>query len=50
MSINESTLEDAALTWFRDLGYAIAHGPHLAPGEPAMIRDFRTVRCEGSLP
>jgi hypothetical protein len=35
MTFNESTVEDAALTWFGELGYAVAHGPHLAPGAPA---------------
>jgi type I restriction enzyme R subunit len=39
MTLNESTVEDATLTWFGDLGYVIAHGPHLAPGEPASERD-----------
>ena len=39
MTLNESTVEDAALTWFGDLGYDIAHGPDLAPGEPASERD-----------
>ncbi len=39
MSLNESIVEDAALTWFGELGYAIGHGPHLAPGEPAAERD-----------
>ena len=34
----ESVVEDAALTWFGELGYAIGHGPHLAPGEPAAER------------
>jgi len=29
----ESTVEDAALTWFHELGYAIVHGPEIAPGE-----------------
>ena len=33
--INESIVEDAALTWLGELGYAIVHGPHMAPGEPA---------------
>ena len=37
--LNESTVEDAALTWFGELGYAIGHGPHIAPGEPAAERD-----------
>ncbi len=36
---NESTVEDAALSWFGELGYAILHGPEIAPGEPAAERD-----------
>ena len=39
MSLNESIVEDAALEWFGELGYAVGHGPHLAPGEPATERD-----------
>ncbi len=35
MSLNESIVENAALEWFGELGYAVGHGPHLAPGEPA---------------
>ena len=38
MSLNESTVEHAALEWFGELGYAVGHGPHLAPGEPAAER------------
>ncbi len=38
MSLNESIVEDAALEWFAELGYAVGHGPHLAPGEPAAER------------
>ena len=38
MSLNESHVEDAALEWFGELGYAVAHGPHLAPREPAAER------------
>ena len=38
MSLNESHVEDAALAWFHDLGYAVVHGPHMAPGEPAAER------------
>ncbi|MCC6191707.1 MAG: type I restriction endonuclease subunit R [Anaerolineales bacterium] len=34
----ESVVEDAALDWLRDLGYAVAHGPEIAPGEPASER------------
>ena len=37
--LNESIVEDAALEWFGELGYAVGHGPHLAPGEPAADRD-----------
>lgn len=39
MFLNDSIVEDAALTWFRELGYRVGHGPHLAPGEPAAERD-----------
>ena len=38
MSLNESIVEDAALTWFGELGYGVGHGPNLAPGEPAAER------------
>jgi type I restriction enzyme R subunit len=38
-SFNESTVEDAALEWFGDLGYEVAHGPRIAPGEPEAERD-----------
>jgi len=27
---NESVVEEAALAWFGELGYAIGHGPDLA--------------------
>ncbi len=39
MSLKESIVEDAALAWFAELGYALGHGPQLAPGEPAAERD-----------
>ncbi len=39
MSLTESIVEDATLTWLRELGYAICHGPDIAPGEPAAERD-----------
>ena len=35
MSLTESIVEDAALEWFGELGYAVGHGPQFAPGEPA---------------
>ena len=27
MTLNESIVEDAALEWFLELGYAVGHGP-----------------------
>ena len=39
MSLNESTVEAAALAWFGELSYAVGHGPHIAPGEPAAEQD-----------
>ena len=39
MTLNESHVEDAALSWLAELGYAVGHGPHLAPGEPETERD-----------
>ena len=38
MTLNESIVEDAALEWFGELGYAIGHGPYIAPGEAAAER------------
>ena len=38
MTLNESIVEDAALTWFGELGYTVGHGPHIAPGEAAAER------------
>ena len=38
MPLNESTVETAALEWFGELGYAVGHGPDLAPGERAAER------------
>ena len=50
MTLNESTVEHAALSWFHELGYAIAAGPHLAPGEPAAEREsFADVVLVGRL-
>ena len=37
--LNESTVEEAALSWFDELGYGIGHGPEIAPGEPAAERE-----------
>lgn len=31
MSLTESVLENAALTWFGEMGYTVGLGPHRAP-------------------
>ena len=36
---NEATIEDAALDYFREIGFATAWGPNLAPGEPGQERE-----------
>ena len=40
ISLNESHVAEAALEWFGALGYAVGHGPQLAPDEPAAERDW----------
>ncbi len=37
--LNESAVEETALSWFADLGYEVAHGHDIAPGEPGAERD-----------
>jgi type I restriction enzyme R subunit len=39
VNFTESVVEEAALEWFGELGYSIAEGPKLAPGEPNAERD-----------
>ncbi|MBX3427118.1 MAG: type I restriction endonuclease subunit R [Pirellulales bacterium] len=39
MAFTESTIEEAVLEWAEELGYAILHGPEIAPDEPAAERD-----------
>jgi len=39
MNLNESIVEEAALGWFQELGYAVLPGPQLAPGEPTAERE-----------
>src|SRR6266567_4212735 len=49
-SLNESGVEEAALSWFTELDYAVAHAPHLAPGEiAAERRSFSDVVLVGRL-
>jgi type I restriction enzyme, R subunit len=43
----ESIVEDAALAWFGELGFAVLHGPEIAPGELAAER---TSLGDGLLP
>ena len=43
MSLNESIVEEAALEWFGELGYAIGHGPHMAPGAADLHRSKQLV-------
>jgi type I restriction enzyme, R subunit len=35
----ESTVEEATLSWFAELGYSVVHGPDIAPGELFSERD-----------
>ncbi len=50
MALNESHVEEAAIEWFKELGYAYAGGPGLAPGESASEREsFGSVVLEGRL-
>ncbi len=37
-NITESTVEDAALAWLKELGYTALNGPNIAPGEPKAER------------
>jgi type I restriction enzyme R subunit len=39
MNFSESVVEDAALAWLSELGFAILFGPEIAPGEPQAERD-----------
>lgn len=39
ITFTESIVEDAALDWLAELGYAIAHGQEIAPGEPRAERE-----------
>ncbi len=39
VAFTESVVEEAALAWLRELGYATLFGPEIAPGEPAAERE-----------
>ncbi|QNI70298.1 type I restriction endonuclease subunit R [Cyanobium sp. NS01] len=50
MTLNEAMVEEAALSWFQELGYVVLPGPQLAPGEPAAEREsFSDVVLVGRL-
>lgn len=50
MTLTESMVEEAALGWFQELGYAVLSGPQLAPGEPTAEREtFSDVVLVGRL-
>jgi len=38
VSLHESDVEEAALSWFGSLGYEVRHGPKIAPGDPKRIK------------
>jgi hypothetical protein len=40
MSLNESIVEDAALEWFGELGFAVGHGPQMAASD--LVSKWRT--------
>jgi len=49
-TFSESVVEEAALAWLEGLGYAIRHGPAIAPGEPLAERaDYGQVVLEDRL-
>jgi type I restriction enzyme R subunit len=39
MTVTEDTVEQAAIEWFQELGYAYLAGPSIAPGEAGAERD-----------
>jgi type I restriction enzyme R subunit len=50
MTLTEAIVEEAALGWFQELGYAVLSGPQLAPGEPTAEREtFSDVVLAGRL-
>ena len=50
VKLNESTVEAATLSWFAEMGYTVAHGPDIAPGEDLAERSsFTDVVLAGRL-
>jgi type I restriction enzyme R subunit len=49
-AFTESDVEQAALAWFKALGWSVAHGPAIAPDEPGAERaDYREAILAGRL-
>ena len=49
-SLTESVVEEAALAWIESLGWAVAHGPDIAPDTPGAERaEYGQVVLEGRL-
>ena len=44
MTLNESTVEYAALEWFEQLDYAVGDGPQIASSQPAALMSKATLR------
>jgi type I restriction-modification system DNA methylase subunit len=40
LSLTASIVEDAAVTWFGEQGYAVGHGLHLTSGERGGVHQF----------
>ena len=38
-TLTEADVESAALDWLSDFGWAVAHGPDIAPDTPSAERD-----------
>jgi type I restriction enzyme R subunit len=50
VNLRESEVEEAALSWLKELNYVVAHAPHLAPGEIVAERSsFSDVLLTGRL-
>ena len=49
MILTESVVEDAALDWFRKLGYHVIGGPDMPPGVGALRADYGEVVLESVL-
>ena len=46
MSLNETIVEDAALTWFGELGYAIGHSTKMVTQLPRLLFCLQHMKIE----